>query len=228
LTALVLAGPALANSSSSADVTAPLRAAQAARQPVSGGEDEQFARLFRNWQSLEGSGAQALAAITNASGGAGIGSPFVPAVSIPSLAPVSDFQLRSGFGVRRHPIRRKRRMHKGADLAAPIGTPIVASADGIISRADWFGSYGLYVAIEHGSQIQTRYGHMSRLNVAVGQRVSRGEVIGFVGSTGRSTGPHLHYEVRIADEAVDPLPYIQSDPTFLAASPDQPAMGGPE
>lgn len=81
----------------------------------------------------------------------------------------------------------------------------------MISRASWFSTYGLYVSIEHGGQIQTRYAHMSRLNVAEGQRVHKGDVIGFVGTTGRSTGPHLHYEVRVDGAAVNPVPYMNGD-----------------
>jgi murein DD-endopeptidase MepM/ murein hydrolase activator NlpD len=100
------------------------------------------------------------------------------------------------------------RAHKGIDLAAPVGTPVYATADGTVERADWFSSYGLYVAIEHGSDLETRYAHMSRLAVAAGERVHKGEIIGYVGTTGRSTGPHLHYEVRVAGEAVNPIPYM--------------------
>ena len=91
------------------------------------------------------------------------------------------------------------------DLAAPYGSPIVATADGVIGTAGWSGGYGLLVAISHGDGVQTRYGHLSRLNVAAGQQVRRGDVIGFVGSTGESTGPHVHYEVRVNGTAIDPL-----------------------
>jgi murein DD-endopeptidase MepM/ murein hydrolase activator NlpD len=109
-----------------------------------------------------------------------------------------------------------RRLHQGIDLASPTGTPIYAAADGFVGKADWFGAYGLYVQLEHGGELQTRYGHMSRLNVAPGQRVRKGDVIGYVGSTGRSTGPHLHYEVRIAGQAVNPVPYMQPEQLQLA------------
>jgi len=131
-------------------------------------------------------------------------------VSIPSLVPVDGVKLTSDYGMRWHPVLGGRRQHKGVDLAAPIGTPIHAAADGMVERADWFSGYGLYVAIEHGGEIETRYGHMSRLNVAAGQMVHKGDIIGYVGTTGRSTGPHLHYEVRVAGEAVNPMPYLQS------------------
>ena len=97
----------------------------------------------------------------------------------------------------------------------------------MISRADWFSGYGLYVAIEHGGELQTRYGHMSRLNVEAGQQVKKGDIIGYVGTTGRSTGPHLHYEVRIAGEAVNPVPYLNGSGTMLATRTPV-LMGGGE
>lgn len=112
--------------------------------------------------------------------------------------------LTSGFGMRVDPFMGTRRLHSGVDLAAPSGSPIVATSDGMVSKAGWNGGYGLFVSLEHVGGLQTRYGHMSRLNVVAGQRVSSGDVIGFVGSTGRSTGPHLHYEVRVDGMAVRP------------------------
>jgi murein DD-endopeptidase MepM/ murein hydrolase activator NlpD len=209
--------PAMANSSANADIAAPLRAAQAAK-PASGGSEEQFKQLFANWRAIEKQQAP-LAAVTEAANLAASArvtptafglAPFRrSSVSIPSRIPVEGVRLSSDYGMRNHPVSGGRRAHKGVDLAAPVGTPIYATADGTISRADWFSSYGLYVAIEHGGDIQTRYGHMSRLNVAAGQQVRKGDVIGFVGSTGRSTGPHLHYEVRISGAAVNPVPYMQ-------------------
>jgi murein DD-endopeptidase MepM/ murein hydrolase activator NlpD len=127
------------------------------------------------------------------------------AVSIPVGLPVAATALTSGFGWRRHPVIGGLRAHSGVDLAAPVGSPIVAASDGVVSTADWQGGYGLLVSLDHGGGVQTRYGHMSRVNVARGQRVHRGDVIGFVGSTGLSTGPHLHYEVRVNGRAVNPL-----------------------
>jgi murein DD-endopeptidase MepM/ murein hydrolase activator NlpD len=203
--------PALANSSANADIAAPLRAAQAAK-PAAGGSEEQFKQLFANWQAIEKQQAPTanLAASSRSTPTAFGAAPFGRSgVSIPSRLPVEGVRLSSDYGMRVHPVSGGRRAHKGVDLAAPVGTPIYATADGTVSRADWFSSYGLYVAIEHGGDIQTRYGHMSRLNVAAGQQVRKGEVIGYVGSTGRSTGPHLHYEVRIAGAAVNPVPYMQ-------------------
>jgi len=208
------AQPASANASANADVLAPLRAAEAARQQSG---DAEFRQLFSTWQSMDKPAASRQALVSNAIqgriggtipgfGGLGASQP----VSIPSLVPVAGIKLTSDFGMRWHPVLGGQRAHKGVDLAAPIGTPIRASADGIVSRADWFSSYGLYVSLEHGGTIQTRYGHMSRLNVEAGQAVHKGDIIGYVGTTGRSTGPHLHYEVRIAGEAVNPIPYLQS------------------
>ena len=205
--------PALANSSANADISAPLRAAQAAK-PATGGE-EQFRQLFSSWQAIEkqqAPTANLAAASRTVSAASFAARPFAPTgVSIPSRIPVERVNLTSDYGMRVHPVLGGRRSHKGIDLAAPVGTPIYATADGVVGRADWFSSYGLYVAIEHGGNLETRYGHMSRLNVAAGQQVRKGDIIGFVGTTGRSTGPHLHYEVRVAGEAVNPLPYLQME-----------------
>jgi murein DD-endopeptidase MepM/ murein hydrolase activator NlpD len=101
-----------------------------------------------------------------------------------------------------------RDFHQGLDLVAPHGTKIVAPADGIVTRVGPAGGFGQSVFIAHGYGIVTRYGHMSGFNVRTGQRVKRGEVIGFVGSTGRSTGPHLHYELLVHQRNVDPVRYI--------------------
>ena len=229
LACITFAGPALANSSSNADISAPLRAAQSASQSASGGEDEQFRELFSTWQSFEADTVPALAAVAEAQSQAGMSSGIRksrPEVSIPSRVPLAGLKLTSGYGMRNHPVTGRRRSHKGIDLAAPTGTPIFATADGLISRASWFSSYGLYVSIEHGGQIQTRYAHMSRLNVANGQRVQKGDIIGFVGSTGRSTGPHLHYEVRIKGAAVDPVPYMHGRQIADASTASSLGRGG--
>ena len=129
-------------------------------------------------------------------------------VSIPSRMPVHDGRMTSDYGMRTHPVLKRRMGHKGIDIAAATGTPIYATADGYVSKADWFSSYGKFVSIEHGARIQTRYAHMSRIAVEDGTWVEKGDLIGYVGSTGRSTGPHLHYEVRIDGEAVNPVPYM--------------------
>ncbi|MCT2401579.1 M23 family metallopeptidase [Novosphingobium mangrovi (ex Huang et al. 2023)] len=215
----IAAHPAMANSSAAAaDISAPLRTAQSASQSVSGGEDEQFRKLFSSWQNFEETGLAVSKAKPAVAGG-------IASVSIPSRNPLNRDVMTSSFGEREHPILGRRRMHKGVDLAAPIGTPVYAPADGVVSRASWFSSYGLYISIEHGAEMETRYGHLSRLNVADGQHVHKGDVIGFVGTTGRSTGPHLHYEVRVDGEAVNPLPYMQS-PAGLAAAEEAENKGG--
>ncbi len=209
--AALMASPALANSSSSADITAPLRAEAAKAAPVG---DEEFRALFSSWTALDkGAG---FAASRSPALGAGPGAGLV--VAVPSRMPVDTLRQTSGFGMRWHPVLGGRRQHKGVDLSAPVGTPVYATADGVIGRADWFSSYGLFVSVEHGGALETRYGHLSRLNVAAGQAVHKGDVIGFVGTTGRSTGPHLHYEVRVAGEAVNPIPYMEGQGTTAPAS----------
>ena len=209
LAVTVCATPALANSAATADIAAPLRAAQAERPTALGSRDEQFKALFSRWQSMDGSTGSAIKSI----------------VSIPSLMPVDGVHLSSDFGMRIHPVLGGRRQHKGIDLAGPVGTPVHAAADGTVSRADWFSSYGLFVSLEHVGTLQTRYGHMSRLNVAAGQHVHKGDVIGYIGTTGRSTGPHLHYEVRIAGAAVNPVPYLQAGAYQLALASADPSLG---
>jgi murein DD-endopeptidase MepM/ murein hydrolase activator NlpD len=123
----------------------------------------------------------------------------------PSGMPISNARLTSQFGLRHHPILGGMRNHSGVDLAAPFATPIRATGDGVVARAGWAGGYGLLVAIKHKDGVTTRYGHMSRLAVEPGQRVAQSTIIGYVGSTGQSTGPHLHYEVLVKGRAVDPL-----------------------
>ncbi len=227
MAAVALANPAYANSAANADVTAPLRAQQAAKAPQAG--DEEFRRLFNGWKSMDNSSQLAIAPARAVAATSGAAAPiFAPrSVSVPSRMPVDSPAFTSSFGMRTHPILGGRRAHKGVDLAMPTGSPIYATADGVISRADWFSGYGLYVAIEHGGELQTRYGHMSRLNVEAGQQVKKGDIIGYVGSTGRSTGPHLHYEVRIAGEAVNPVPYLNGSGTMLATRTPV-LMGGGE
>ena len=119
------------------------------------------------------------------------------------LMPVAG-RVTSGFGLRRHPILGYTRLHAGEDLAAPYGSPIYAVTDGTVEFAGWHGGHGNFVKLEHGSGFGTGYGHMSRIAVAPGMHVRRGQVIGYVGSTGLSTGPHLHYEVYRNGIPVDP------------------------
>jgi murein DD-endopeptidase MepM/ murein hydrolase activator NlpD len=118
--------------------------------------------------------------------------------------PVDGARLSSGFGMRTHPILGFSRLHRGVDFAAPTGTPVLASAAGRIVRAGWGGGYGNMIDIDHGRGIVTRYAHLSRMDVRVGQQVNQGQRIGAVGSTGMSTGPHLHYEVIRNGQPIDP------------------------
>lgn len=128
----------------------------------------------------------------------------------PTIWPV-DGTLEGGFGGRRNPFGGPGyEFHSGQDIEAPMGAPVVAGARGQVSFVGWQNGYGQLVVIDHGGGLSTRYGHLSHIDVENGQQVSRGELIGKVGSTGRSTGPHLHYEVRINDQAVNPLQYLMS------------------
>jgi len=155
-------------------------------------------------------------------------------VAIPSTEPVHGTNFTSGFGVRSDPFKGRAAMHPGIDLAGPYGTPIYATADGTVGRAEWNnGGYGNLVEIDHGHGIQTRYGHLSRSIVHAGERVKRGQLIAYMGSTGRSTGSHLHYEVRLDGKAVNPIPFLQSGEYLQsvqrrAAAATRVAVGGPE
>lgn len=135
--------------------------------------------------------------------------------SIPAIQPVSNKQLNriaSGFGTRIDPIYGTPKMHKGLDFTAPQGTPIYATGNGVVRVAGSSdGGYGNHVVINHGYGYQTLYGHMVRIKVRAGQRVTRGQVIGWVGSTGKSTGPHCHYEVLINNNHVDPVYFFYND-----------------
>ena len=117
--------------------------------------------------------------------------------------------LHSGFGLRHSPFGEGWALHEGIDFALPRGSPIVVTADGIVRQVKYLSTYGLMVDVEHGERMLTRYAHLSRALVRAGQKVSRGDSIALVGSTGRSTGPHLHYEVHLDGRARDPLPYVQ-------------------
>lgn len=176
--------------------------------------DPKFKALFLSWQQLD---------------------PVKPGmVSIPSAKPILTIRANftSGYGTRSDPFKTVKAMHAGIDLAGPIGTPIYATADGMVGRAGVAGGYGNLVELEHGKAIQTRFGHLSAILVHIGQRVKRGDMIGRMGSTGRSTGSHLHYEVRVDGAAVNPLPFLASADYVLAAqqhgASTQVAMGGPE
>ena len=120
----------------------------------------------------------------------------------------NSYRLSSPFGYRRDPFNGGSRLHSGVDMAAPTGTPIYSTGDGVVSFAGRQSGYGLIIVIEHAFGFETRYAHLSRIRVTEGQRVSRGDLIGDMGSTGRSTGPHLHYEVRTGDTPQNPMNYI--------------------
>ena len=183
-------------------------------EPVGKG-DATFKQLFSSWKKLD-----------NLASGA---------IAVPSDKPVKTAEFTSGYGIRSDPFRGSAAKHAGIDLAAPVGTPIYATADGIVSDAGYnSGGYGNLIKLDHGKGIETRYGHLSAILVAAGQRVTRGQMIGRMGSTGRSTGSHLHYEVRIDSRAVNPIPFMKSNDYLLAMqkgggthSMDAVALGGP-
>ncbi len=183
-------------------------------EPV-GGADPTFKQLFSNWKKLDNLHDNAIA--------------------VPSDKPVQTAAFTSGYGVRSDPFQRRSAMHAGIDLSGPVGTAIHATADGVVSDAGWNnGGYGNLIKIDHGRGIETRYAHLSKVLVSRGQRVKRGDVIARMGSTGRSTGSHLHYEVRIDGRAVNPVPFMKSTDYLLAMkrsvnaqAMDQIALGGP-
>ncbi len=183
-------------------------------QPVpvtSGQADPQFRALFNSWKRLD----QIQQAI----------------VSIPSVKPVLNVTINSGYGVRSDPFRGTAAMHAGVDIPGAYATPIYATADGVVGRAGRAGGYGNLVELNHGRGIQTRYGHLASILVAAGTKVKRGQLIGLMGSTGRSTGNHLHYEVRLDGHAVNPMPFLQSTDYLIAmqrrTQVGAVAMGGP-
>jgi murein DD-endopeptidase MepM/ murein hydrolase activator NlpD len=172
--------------------------------------DPQFRALFNSWKRLD--------QMQQAIGG------------IPSQKPVQNVSINSGFGVRSDPFRGGAAMHSGVDIPGPYATPIYATADGIVGRAGRAGGYGNLIELEHGRGIQTRYGHLSSMLVAPGTKIKRGQLIGMMGSTGRSTGNHLHYEVRIDGLAVNPIPFLQSSDYLVAMqrrATASTAIGGP-
>ncbi|MFN8334057.1 MAG: M23 family metallopeptidase [Cyclobacteriaceae bacterium] len=140
--------------------------------------------------------------------------------AIPAIQPISNKQLvalASGFGVRIHPIYKVKKMHTGIDFAAPIGTPIYATADGKVEEVSVkFSGYGKMVVLDHGFGYKTRYAHMHDFAVRTGQNIKRGELIGYVGDTGVSTAPHLHYEVMLNGVLINPVHYFFND-----LSPDE-------
>jgi murein DD-endopeptidase MepM/ murein hydrolase activator NlpD len=133
---------------------------------------------------------------------------------IPAIQPVANKNLKytaSGYGMRIDPIYKTAKFHNGMDFSANIGTPVYATGDGIIKKAGWQSGYGKIVVVNHGFGYETWYAHLNKYNVRVGQKVVRGEVIGEVGNTGKSTGPHLHYEVHLKGKVVNPVNYYFMD-----------------
>lgn len=171
-------------------VSAEAAAAAANAATAEGNADAQFRSLFQTWQKLDVLEQTVIA--------------------IPSMQPVENVKLTSSFGVRSDPFHGSAAMHAGVDIPGPLGTPIYATADGVIGRAGRVGGYGNLITVNHGKGIETRYGHLSKILVAANTRVRRGQLIGLMGSTGRSTGSHLHYEVRIDGAAVNPMPFMQN------------------
>ena len=133
---------------------------------------------------------------------------WVRANSIPNLWPVEG-QITASFGERIDPFNGEGAFHSGVDIGSTYGNPIIAPADGVVIFSDFLGGYGKLIMIDHGHGITTRYGHLSGFAVTAGQHVHRGDLIGYVGLSGRSTGPHLHYEVRINDTPVNPYKYLR-------------------
>ncbi|UII20431.1 M23 family metallopeptidase [Fulvivirga ligni] len=135
--------------------------------------------------------------------------------AIPAIQPISNkklIRLASGFGYRTHPVYKVKKLHTGIDFSAPIGTPIYATADGVVSSTQIsFGGYGKHIEIDHGFGYKTHYAHMHEFVVEEGQKVKRGQMIGYVGNTGVSTAPHLHYEVIKGDKKINPIHYFFND-----------------
>jgi murein DD-endopeptidase MepM/ murein hydrolase activator NlpD len=133
---------------------------------------------------------------------------WIRANSAPNLWPVEG-QVTGSFGERIDPFNGEGAFHSGVDIGSSYGSPIIAPADGVVTFTDQLGGYGKAIMLDHGHGISTRYGHLSGFAVTAGQSVHRGDVIGYVGASGRSTGPHLHYEVRINDTPVNPYKYLR-------------------
>ena len=130
---------------------------------------------------------------------------------IPSIRPVEEGYLNSTFGYRNDPIDNVKRFHQGQDITVKTGTPIYAPADGIVKRAYYAGGFGNHIKLQHGAGYTTLYAHLSKIKVKHGQKVKRGDIIGLTGNTGRSTAPHLHYEIHHNGKPQNPLDYFFSD-----------------
>ena len=200
LASLTTTGTALAADGGASIVAAAAAVETHTANAVGTATDQQARAAFTAWKKLD--------------------TPGVSTIAIPSVQPVDRLSFTSNFGIRSDPFRGTARMHAGVDIPGPVGTPIYATADGTVERAARAGGYGNMVELDHGKGIATRYGHMSRILVEAGTRVQRGQLIGLMGSTGRSTGSHLHYEVRIDGHAVNPAPFLTTGDYLLAAASD--------
>jgi murein DD-endopeptidase MepM/ murein hydrolase activator NlpD len=201
LALIATAGSALANEEAKPATGGPLIPAASAEAASTLNADNQYRALFQSWKKLDGPQSGVVSGV----------------VAIPSVQPVAKMDFTSNFGIRSDPFRGSAAMHAGVDIRGPVGTPIYATADGFVAEADRRGGYGNLVEISHGKGIATRYGHLSKILVRPGQRIERGQMIALMGSTGRSTGSHLHYEVRIDGRAVNPVPFLSSADYLLAA-----------
>ena len=175
--------------------------------PVSADVEPRFKDLFISWKKL--TNLQAAVA------------------AIPAYMPVKDYRYTSSFGYRYDPFNGGTAIHAGVDMAGASGEPIFASAEGVVLQAGRSGGYGNLVELGHGKGIDTRYGHLSAILVKPGERVRQGQLIGRMGSTGRSTGTHLHFEVRVDGRAVNPRPFLEASAYVLAAQGEAgQAVGG--
>jgi len=259
LAALDLPAVPLANDKLASDVRAPLTAVEAKQTVLADQARATFDAKIQKTEQVLGHLGLGTGRFHQVAGG--VGGPYVPVdekanvaadnnfralfqswkkldqlqqtvVAIPAIRPVDTLNFTSNFGVRTDPFNGHRAMHAGVDIPGVHGANIYATADGIVNRAGWAGGYGNLVEIDHGRGIMTRYGHLSSFVVAPGTHVTRGQLIAHMGSTGRSTGTHLHYEVRIDGGAVNPVPFLQST-DYLSALQKAPAaaktaQGGPE
>jgi murein DD-endopeptidase MepM/ murein hydrolase activator NlpD len=245
-TTTFLASPALADASAEASASITAASADIARPIDQGAREERpesdprFNELFARWSALDTAGPEAFDDQYSSPGF--VQEPVIqqPSVSMPSRYPLSASagRISSDYGLRRHPVLGRMKQHAGIDIAAPTGTPVYATADGVVDKAYYSSSYGRVIYLDHGSDYETRYAHLSGMTVAAGQRVRKGDLIGYVGSTGRSTGPHLHYEIRIDGQPVNPMPFLRESETIASftvpdasrsnsrARPGQLGMGG--
>ncbi|MFT6007859.1 MAG: murein DD-endopeptidase MepM/ murein hydrolase activator NlpD [Parasphingorhabdus sp.] len=136
-------------------------------------------------------------------------------IAIPSGKPSSTGMISSSYGYRRDPFTGGSAMHSGMDFKGPLGQPILAAAGGRVTHAGWKSGYGKCVEITHGNGLMTRYAHLSRIGVATGQKIEQGVQLGAMGSTGRSTGTHLHFEVRLNGRAINPRPFLEANSDVL-------------